>query len=187
MTQTDQVSETIGYSVIAHKEGAHLGGVVHVFFDPDSKSISGMTLRSKTFGKESWFGVEEIETFGKDVILLKSEASLIPLAKSGVIKGKSLKEMRGMRVVTAEGKLLGTLDDLEVRGDDWTISELYLDKNLRLSVERAELKIGPDQIMVASGSGDRVVEGPKDSPGILRRIFSKKAEPPDSAGGNKKA
>ena len=107
---TSQASDTVGYSVISHKEGSQLGSVVHVFFDPTSKQISGMTLKSKTFGKESWFGVEEIELFRKDVILLKSEASVTRVADSSVVKGKSLNEMKGMRVVTDEGKLLGTLD-----------------------------------------------------------------------------
>jgi uncharacterized protein YrrD len=88
MTHSDQISETIGYSVIAHKEGAQLGDVVHVFFDPDSKNISGMTFRSKTFGKESWFGVEEIELFGKDVILLKGEASVTPGSEKRRDKGQ---------------------------------------------------------------------------------------------------
>jgi uncharacterized protein YrrD len=99
MTHSDQISETIGYSVIAHKEGAQLGDVVHVFFDPDSKNISGMTFRSKTFG--------------------------------------------------------------------------YFNKNLRLPVDSAEIKIGPDQIMVPSAYSERVEEH-KGSPGFLRRIFSAK-------------
>ena len=33
LTKSDQVSETIGYLVIAHREGAQLGDVNHVFFE----------------------------------------------------------------------------------------------------------------------------------------------------------
>jgi sporulation protein YlmC with PRC-barrel domain len=174
MTPSGHVSGTIGYAVVAHKEGALLGEVVHVFFDPDSRTISGMTVRSKAFGNESWFGVEEIEILGRDVILLTGEASLTPVKKGGVIRGKSLQEMRSMRVVTQDGKLLGRLDDLEVQGKQLAISELYLYKNLRLLVDHAEIRIGPDQIMVPSVYSDRVVARQKDSPGGLRRIFGAK-------------
>jgi sporulation protein YlmC with PRC-barrel domain len=176
MAHSDQLSETIGYSVIAHREGAQLGDVAHVFLDPENKNISGMTLKSKVFGKESWFGVEEIETIGTDVILLKGEASLTPLAKAGVTKGKSLKDIRGTRVVTADGKLLGTLDDFEVQGDDWSISELYLDKNRRLPVASAEIKIGEDQIIVPAEYSERVVEEPEDNSGFFHKIFGAKKE-----------
>jgi uncharacterized protein YrrD len=186
MTQSDQISETLGYAVIAHKEGAQLGDVVHVFFDTKSKSISGMTLKKKTFGKESWFGVEEIELFGKDVVLIKSESSLTPVTNPDVLKGTSLKEMRGMRVVTMEGTQLGLLKDFEVRGENWSISELYLDDNLRLSVDSVEITIGPDQIIVPARYAQRVVKEPKPSPGFLQRIFSPnqaaaaQQEPPDN-------
>lgn len=176
MNHSEQISETTGYTVVAHQEGALLGAVVHVFFDPDSRSISGMTLKSRIFGKESWFAVDEIELFGKDVILLKSEASLTPLAESGVVKGKSLNEMRGMPVVTVDGEELGSLEDCEVRGENWSLSELYLNRNRRLPVDSNEIKMGPDQIIVPAGYTDRIIEKPPGSPGFLSRVFTAKEE-----------
>lgn len=172
MTQMDHVSDALGYSVIAHKEGAQLGGVNHVFIDPETKRISGMTLKGKRPARESWFGAAEIELIGKDVILLKGEGSLIPLAKGGVTSGKSLKEMRGMPVVTLGGKQLGLLDDLEVRGADWSISELSLDNNRRLPVDSLEIRIGPDQIIVPVEYKDLVVTEDVDKPGFLSRVFN---------------
>ncbi len=173
---TSQASDTLGCSVIAHKEGSRLGGVVHVFFDPTSQQISGMTLKSKTFGKESWFSVEEIEVLGKDIILLKGEASITPVTDSGAVKGKSLKEMKGMRVVTDGGELLGTLDDLEIRGNDWTISELCLNDNRRLPVDSAAIKLGSDEVIVPAGYSERLLKVPKSGPGFLHRIFTDNVE-----------
>lgn len=172
---SEQVSEAVGYAVIAHKEGAQLGDVSHVFFDIETKCISGMTSRKKTFAPESWFGVDQIEVMGKDVILLKSEASLTPVGKGGVVKGNSLKEMRGMRVVTTDGKLLGTLVDLEVQGKNWMISELWLSDKQRLPVVGADIVIGPDQIIVPAHYDAKVVHEEKASSavGFLRRVFTK--------------
>ena len=88
---SEQVSETLGYAVIAREEGARLGDVTHVFFDVETKRISGMTSRVRTFAPESWFGVDQIEVMGKDVILLKNEASLTPVGKGGVIEDAKFK------------------------------------------------------------------------------------------------
>ncbi len=172
MTHSDHTSDTIGHSVIALKEGAYLGSVAHVFFDTDLKKISGMTLKSKTFGKESWFGVGEVTLFGKDVVLLKGEASATPVGKGGVVQGKSLKDMRGMEVVTEDGKKLGTLDDLEVRREDLSICELYLGKGLHLAVEVDKIKIGKDQIMVPAVYSERVTDEHLENPGFLRRMLA---------------
>lgn len=173
--ESEQVSETLGYAVIAREEGAQLGDVTHVFFDVETKCISGMTSRKKIFAPESWFGVDQIEVMGKDVILLKNEASLTPVGKGGVVKGNSLKEMRGMRVVTTDGKQLGTLVDLEVQRTDWMISELWLSDDQRLPVVGADIAIGPDQIIVPADYDAKVLREDETSstPGFLRRIFTK--------------
>ena len=62
--------------------------------------------------------------------------------------------------------------DLEVRRDDWTISELCLSDNRRLPIESATLQLGDDEIIVPASYGDRVFEAPKTGPGFLRRIFT---------------
>jgi sporulation protein YlmC with PRC-barrel domain len=177
MTRSEQASEAVGYLVVAREEGARLGEVAHVFFDVASKRISGMTSRNGTFTPEVWFGVDQIEVMGKDVILVKSAASLTAIGKGGVIKGSSLKELRGMLVVTADGRRLGTLVDLEVQSDNWTISELWLNDNQRLPVVAEEIQIGPDQIIVPAEYAAQVVGEKKASPGVLRRLFSSKQDP----------
>lgn len=170
----EQVSEAVGCLVVGREDGARLGEVAQIFFDVGTKRISGMTSRKKTFAPEWWFGVEQIEVMGKDVILIESEASLTPVGKNGVVEGNSLKEMRGMRVVTTDGEDLGTLVDIEVQRADWTISELWLSDSRRLPVVGMHIALGPDQIIVPAEYGAKVVRQQKTSPGFLRRVFSAK-------------
>jgi sporulation protein YlmC with PRC-barrel domain len=171
MTQTEHATEILGYTVIAHKEGAQMGRVSHVFVDPKTKAMSGLTFKSRFMADEQWIGVQDIELLGKDVILVRTEASAKRLGADESAHGRSLKELRGTAIVTMEGKKIGTLEDVDFADDGSTISGLHLNGGRQLAVEIDALNIGVDQVMVPAEYENRITTEKKDDPGFLRRVL----------------
>lgn len=171
MNNSDHASRTVGRSVIARKEGAQIGDVAQIFFDPDSRSISGMTSKTRVFAPERWFGVDDIELIGKDVVLLGSETSLTPINHKGIPRGKSFKDLRGMWVVTVDGARLGRLVDLKIHQQGWVIEQLVLDHNRVLDVDSADIRIVKGKILVPADYSDRVTSEKVQVPLFFRRVY----------------
>jgi sporulation protein YlmC with PRC-barrel domain len=170
---TEHASEIRGYEIVTEKEGARLGNVSHVFLDPEAKKVSGVTFRPNMLGHESWVDATDITLIGRDVILIKTEEKARSLTGDAPwVHGRSLKELQGIPVVTHAGKQLGKLKDLEVQGEQWTISELMLSDAQRVPVEQPDLVIGPDQVVLPENYADRVTSESSSEPRFLRRVFS---------------
>jgi sporulation protein YlmC with PRC-barrel domain len=170
---TEHASEIRGYDIVTEKEGARLGHVSQVFLDPGEKKVSGLTFKPTMLSHESWVDATDITLIGRDVILIKAEEKAKSLAGDAPwVHGRSLKDLQGIAVVTKAGEQLGKLKDLEVQGEQWAISELTLSDARRLPIERDDLCIGPDQIILPEGYADRVTQADASEPSFLGRVFS---------------
>lgn len=173
MDNTAPASEALGDMVISHAEGANLGSVKDVYIDTEKKCVSGISFRPNIFTDTSWIAAKNIEIFGEDVILVSSKEASMELVDD-VTRGTSLRELKGHPVVTDDGKRLGTLQDLELRGSDRAISELFIDQHRHVAVTPDEIKVGPDEIVVPASYENRVEDDPNHV-GLMERMRERRA------------
>ena len=146
--------------VISYDEGEKLGNITNVYFDKATCSLSGVSLAPRFSMSEydSYIPLKAIHKLGKHVIIVSGKDQLEELPESSL--GNSLRDLKGIKVVTQEGKHLGELLDVNVFAKSGVISEiiLYGPKKLKVDVKRDELSIGPDAIIVPGKYQKRIVE-----------------------------
>ena len=107
---------------------------------------------------DSYIPVKSVHRLGKNVVIVASKEDLVDLPEE--IEGCSLRDLKGIKVVTQEGKHLGELLDINIFAKSGVISEiiLYGPKKLKVDVKRDDLSIGPDAIIVPGKYQKRIVE-----------------------------
>jgi sporulation protein YlmC with PRC-barrel domain len=89
-------------------------------------------------------------------------------AKSPV--GRSLKELMGMQVTAKDGKILGSLVDVEI-DDDWRVVEISLSEGRMVRIEPRHAVFGQDAILLRAGASKEVRAAPRHKTGFLARVF----------------
>jgi len=146
--------------VISYDEGEKLGNITNVYFDKASCSLTGLSLASRFSLSEfdAYIPLKAIHRLGKNVTIISGKDDLEDLPDD--IAGCSLRDLKGIKVVTQEGKHLGELLDVNVFSKSGVISEiiLYGPKKLKVDVKRDALSIGPDAIIVPGKYEKRIKE-----------------------------
>lgn len=145
--------------VISYDEGEKLGNITNIFFDRSTCRIQGVSVapRFSMSDEESFVSLNSIQRLGKHVVIVSDKESLEALPqKTG---GNSLRNLKGIKVVTEHGKHLGELLDVNVFSKSGVISEilLYGPKKLKIDVKRDGLSIGPDAIIVPAKYQKRII------------------------------
>ncbi len=107
----------IGMAVVGQEDGAQLGRVRDLIFDTESDQVLALVL-----GERDLFGLidalivpwRELRGVGHDVIFARAQASKIKLHEDPAASSVATREtsLSGTRIVTTEGKELGTLADM---------------------------------------------------------------------------
>ena len=146
--------------VISYDEGEKLGNITHIYFDKSTCSLKGLSLAPRFSMSEfdSYIPLKAIHRLGKNVIIISGKDDLVDLPEE--IEGNSLRDLKGTKVVTEDGKHLGELLDVNIFSKSGIISEiiLYGPKKLKIDVRRDDLSIGPDAIIVPSKYQKRIVD-----------------------------
>jgi uncharacterized protein YrrD len=164
-----QLHEIQGMQVVTLTEGRIMGAVQKVYLNPTRKRVSGMVVREPGFGgQESWVDIKDIDMVGEHVIFITRAG--VCKAKSPV--GRSLKDLMGMQVTSKDGKILGSLVDIEI-DEEWRIVELNLSENRLVKIDPRHAVFGQDTILLRVGAATQVRTAPRHKPGFLARVFGK--------------
>jgi uncharacterized protein YrrD len=153
--------------VVSLTEGRLMGAVQKVYLNPAKKRVSGMVVRAPGFGgQESWIAATDVEMVGDDVIFV-SRAGMVK-AKNPV--GRSLKDLMGMQVTSKDGKILGSLVDIEI-DDDWRVVELNLSEGRVVDIDPRHAVFGQDAILLRAGASGKIRSASRSKTGFLARVF----------------
>lgn len=145
--------------VISYDEGEKLGNITNIYFDRATCSIQGVSVapRFSMSEEESLVSFNSIQRLGKHVVIVSDKESLEEFPQE--TESNSLRDLKGIKIVTEDGKHLGELLDVNVFSKSGVISEilLYGPKKLKIDVKRDELSIGPDAIIVPAKYQKRIV------------------------------
>ncbi len=162
-----QLHEIKGMQVVTLNEGRSMGSIQRVYLNPVKKQVSGLVVREAGLGgQESWIDIKDVDKVGEDVLFISRAGAC--KAKSPV--GRSLKDLQGMQVTSRDGKILGTLVDVEI-GDEWKIIELELSDKRMLKIDARHTIFGQDAIMVPAGAIGQVRSVGRQKSGFLARVF----------------
>lgn len=146
--------------VISYDEGEKLGHITNVYFDKANCSLTGLSLAPRFSLNEydAFIPLKAIHRLGKNVIIISGKDDLVELPDETA--GCSLRDLKGIKIVTQDGKHLGELLDVNVFSKSGVISEviLYGPKKLKVDVKRDALSFGPDAIIVPGKYEKRIKE-----------------------------
>lgn len=161
------LNEIQGMQVVSLTEGRILGSVQKVFINPAKKAVSGVLVRPSGLGRdEGWVDIKDVTMIGEDVLFISKASSY--KAKTPV--GRSLKDLMGIPVTSKDGKLLGSLVDVEI-DDRWQVVELNISEGRMITIDPRHAVFGPDAILLKAGADKRVRTTVKSKPGFLARLF----------------
>jgi sporulation protein YlmC with PRC-barrel domain len=156
-----------GMQVVSLAEGRALGTVQKVFLDPARQTVSGLVVRGAGLtGGESWIPIQEVDRVGEDVVFASRAAACQPRRPSG----RSLKELMGMPVATRDGKLLGSLIDVEI-DEAWRVTELILSEGRWVALAPDSALVGPDTILLPASTLAMERARPQGAGGLLAWLF----------------
>jgi sporulation protein YlmC with PRC-barrel domain len=162
-----QLHEIQGMQVVALHEGRIMGTIQKVYLNPAKKRVSGMVVREPGFGgQESWIDIRDIDKVGENVLFVPRAGAC--KAKSPV--GRSLKDLMGMQVTAKDGKILGSLVDVEI-DDEWRVVEISLSEGRMVSIDPRHAVFGQDAILLRAGASSAVRAAPRHKKGFLARVF----------------
>ena len=169
--EMESASGLRGTLVVTKQEGSQLGQIAKIYFHPETKKISGVSLRKNLIGEDFFVDVENIDFIGEDVIFVQNKEAVKPISEMNKPTGNSLKDLQGSWVTTLGGDHVGILVDVEIHPKEWVISELLLSESRRLSIEPAEVTMGQDEVLVPGNYADKVKESDASKRGFIARTF----------------
>lgn len=168
---TEHASNLKGFWVVSREEGANLGTLTSIHFDPTEKAVSAFCFRGRRHGTGDYFvPVSEVQLVGRDIILISSMEVRTKIEAKVKPPGMRLNELQGRWVTSMEGKHLGTLVDIDFSQSDWKISQLTFTDKRQLPVNADEIVIG-DEILVPVEAASRIIAAKKGAPGFIERTF----------------
>lgn len=168
-----RLSDVRGFEVVARAEGARLGSVSHVYFNPGSRQISALAFKDGLGSAERFVNKKAIDLIGREVVLISTEKAATPMKELPKKELRSLKDLQGTLVTTLEGKNLGPLVDLNVDAKAWRLQEIrFADGKVLPVADPKEVTFGPDQILVPAEYESKVTRPKKDQEdGVIERLF----------------
>jgi hypothetical protein len=76
----------------------------------------------------------------------------------------------GMQVTAKDGKILGSLVDVEI-DEDWRVVEISLSEGRMVNIDPRHAVIGQDAILLRAGASSEVRAAPRHKTGFLARVF----------------
>lgn len=132
-----------GMRVISQEEGAELGEVAYFIFDPAKHRLTALAVhRSGLPRQESWAPVEAVKKIGEDVVFVQARELLLTQLPAGW----KHTELNGKMVCSLDGRMLGSVQDLEFEPGTWQVTALLLNTG-RLVLVGGACLFGPDVIL----------------------------------------
>lgn len=121
-------AETIkGLAVVSITDGAKLGRVDDLIFDPATKSVSALRVSAEK--QNALIPFEKIKSLGSGAITVPDTEVTQWVKPDSAFKGlMNLEEFKKLRVVDEAGTFLGTIQDVEIDPQDGRVTEVATHK-----------------------------------------------------------
>ncbi len=164
-------------------QGEEVGSVTRVIVDPANGSIAGLTVNVKGWFKgEKGIEFESVKSFGEYAVTVSRADQVVPLSNLPTLEKLAQDyNIYNMRIITPDGKLIGTIDDYYFNIQTGQIEKYILTggviKNLfqgRASIPASSIdKIGKD-VVIATANVEETLQ--KEESGIQDNLENLKGD-----------
>jgi sporulation protein YlmC with PRC-barrel domain len=162
-----------GMEILAEKEGRLLGSVRRLQLDSKSRKAVGLVFKAKGISVEQWTRVSGIQRVGEDVIFLTDAKAV----RDDAPVGRDARDMLGLSVTSLDGKRLGSLQDVVIETEGWTVAALTLDNGGEVDLGNKAV-FGEDTILLRKGAAGQVRHARSQTSGFLSRVFTSDEDEP---------
>lgn len=116
---TIRVHDLMGRAVVSMSNASKVGAVDDVLLDAGGRDVVAFRVKSGgPFHRGAALVREQVTAVGPDAIMLSTPTALNEFKRlPGLVDAVRFDKLRGTRVVTEGGELLGTVSDLDVDGE----------------------------------------------------------------------
>lgn len=157
-----------GMEMLAEREGRLLGTVRRLQIDSKRKKAIGLVFKARGISAEQWARVASINRVGEEVVFLADARGV----RDDAPTGRDVRDLLGLSVTSLDGKRLGTLQDVVLDTEDWSVASLVLDGNTEVEMGTKAV-LGEDTILLQKGAVVQVrTSGSGQGGGFLSRVFN---------------
>jgi len=161
-----------GMEMLAEREGRLLGTVRRLQIDSKRKKAVGLVFKARGISAEQWARVASINRVGEEVVFLTDASGV----RDDAPTGRDVRDLLGLSVTSLDGKRLGSLHDVVLDTEDWSLASLVLDGNAEVEMGNKAV-LGEDTILLQKGAVEQVrTPGSGQGGGFLSRVFSVEGE-----------
>jgi sporulation protein YlmC with PRC-barrel domain len=170
-----QYQKLKGMEVLADKEGRLYGAVRRMLVDSRKRTVLGFAFRGRLMSGERWARVGSVRRVGEEVLYLDEARSV----REDEPEGRDVKDLLGLPINSQDGRRLGSLEDVLVETEGWSVIALVLDSGGLVELG-PDAVLGEDFILLHKGAAADITSPPAgQSGGFLARVFQSKPPPPD--------
>jgi sporulation protein YlmC with PRC-barrel domain len=130
--------------VVSMADGAQVGTVDDVLFDPSELRVAGLALRGQ--GGESILPFGSIRSIGSDAVMVESAAETQGAGGQAMRENtRGLGDLTSLSVVNGEGTLLGKVKEVEI-DEDGRLAQLEAHRGGVLGIGGTDLTVLPSAI-----------------------------------------
>ena len=130
--------------VVSMADGAQVGTVEDVLFDPSELRVAGLALRGQ--GGESILPFGSIRSIGSDAVMVESAAETQGAGGQAMRENmRGLGDLTSLSVVNGEGTLLGKVKEVEI-DEDGRLAQLEAHRGGVLGIGGTDVTIPPSAI-----------------------------------------
>lgn len=160
-----KTQDIVGKPVIT-LQGEELGSILRVIVNPENRMVAGFTINIRgLFKGEKSMEFDTVNSFGDYAVIVESSEKILPFENLPVMEilAKDY-DLYNMRVVTPQGKLIGTIDDFYFNTATGHIDKYILSggiiKNLfkgKAVISAVKIRsIGKDVLIAVDGAEDTI-------------------------------
>jgi len=156
-----KISQLIGKTVFTEDEGKFIGKIDKVTFNHRTKKVASFIIKGSLWSSKTYqVMISNITQIGEDMVNVNSMTNCFLIEHLGLLNQMTFQKMDDHRVVTDEGKLLGTMTDMIISKKSFKITELVLDHWRNISINPKLIVLGIDEIIIPRFYENRIVENP---------------------------
>jgi uncharacterized protein YrrD len=159
-----RAAQIVGKLIVTADTGEKVGEAADLLVDESGQRIVGVVVRSGLLGRETVLPYEEVQAVGGDAIVARSQERVMTPQEwheHGPHASRS-SSLKNRRVVTTEGRQLGTIRDMCVDERTGAIEGYELAERVfaglimqyRILPRSGQVTLGPDAVVVSQAAAD---------------------------------
>lgn len=174
-----RASELVGKTVVTADSGEKVGRAADLLVNDGGDHVIGIVIGGGVLASERVLPFEDVQTLGRDAIVARSQQRVVDAREwhGRHIKASRSSGLKDRRVVTRDGREIGTITDVyvdELTGEvqaydvaDRTFAGLI--SRRRLLHRSGEVTVGPDAVLISPEAAARLEAAEEDALGGVNR------------------